>query len=210
MTFRSSLVASPRRARNSARSREKEKPAKFANGSLLGNDSRIFVGASRRVSAFPNASLLLPSLFLPVAFLPPISLFQSFTVPRHPVYYHPFTFYFALSRIFGASPLATTLCTLDFVCILDFLSFTYHLGFCNNNASTIPIAVSLYTQFSSFCLCSFFFFFTLSPFLPSRDFVTCPLPCPSRSFVHPRWELSFVSCVADVYSSCSAPIRLPE
>lgn len=43
MTFRSSLVASLRRARNSARSREKEKPAKFANGSLLGSDSRIFV-----------------------------------------------------------------------------------------------------------------------------------------------------------------------
>lgn len=56
----------------------------------------------------------------------------------------------------------------------------------------------------------FFFLFTLSPFLSSRDFVTRPFPCPSRSFVHPRWELSFVSCVADVYSSCSAPIRLPE
>lgn len=93
------------------------------------------------------------------------------------MYYHPFTFYFALSRIFGASPLATTLCTLDFVCILDFLSLTYHLGFCNNNASTIPIAVSLYTQFSSFRLCScFFFLYVISISFVSRFRYVPPFP----------------------------------
>lgn len=65
--------------------REKEKPAKFANGSFLGNDSRIFVQHHR---AYPltrmrlSSSAFSHSLFLLVAFLPPISLFQSSTVPR--------------------------------------------------------------------------------------------------------------------------------
>lgn len=103
---------------------EKEKPAKFANGSLLENDSGIFV---QHHGAYPLSGIRLSpsasshSVFLLVAFLPPISLFQSSTVPRRVL--HPFTFYFALSRVFGAF-----LCchnTLYFpVCILDFVSFT--------------------------------------------------------------------------------------
>lgn len=77
------FFASLRRTRNAARNQEKEKPAKFANGSLLGNDSRIFV---QHHGAYPLTRMRLSSsapLFLLVAFLPPISLFQSSTVPRH-------------------------------------------------------------------------------------------------------------------------------
>lgn len=79
------FFVSLRRARNAARSQEKEKPAKFANGSLLGNDSRIFVqhhGAYPLSRMRPSSSASSHSLFLLVAFLPPISLFQSSTVPR--------------------------------------------------------------------------------------------------------------------------------
>lgn len=160
-------------------SQEKEKPAKFANGSLLGNDSRIF---AQHYSAYPlsrmrpfSSNSSYSFFLLVVALLPPISLFQSSTVPRRPGVLYPFTFYFALSRIFGASLPAMMLCTLDFVCILDFPSLTYYLGFCDNNVTTTPITVSLYTRLCQF----FFFFFFLVIYVISvssifHNFATCP------------------------------------
>lgn len=68
-----------------ARIQEKEKPAKFANGSLLENDSRIFAqhhGAYPLSRMRPSSSASSHSLFPLVAFLPSISLFPSSTVPR--------------------------------------------------------------------------------------------------------------------------------
>lgn len=131
------FFVSLRRARNAARSQEKEKPAKFANGSLLGNDSRIFV---QHHGAYPLSRMRpSPSSSSSLSFRP--FLFFKVLPSRDAGVLHPFTFYFALSQVFGASPPVVTLCTLDF------LSFTYHLDFCNNNVPpTSSIIVFLYTR----------------------------------------------------------------
>lgn len=104
---------------------KREKPAEFANGSLLGNDSRIFVQhpaaypLSRTRCATPVSPTHPPLPLIsaprlswhPSSHLPPISLFQSSTVPRHTGVLHPLTFHFALSRFcfFGALPLSVSL-----------------------------------------------------------------------------------------------------
>lgn len=83
-----------------SRDREKEKSMEFANGSLLGNDSRIFV---QHPGAFP------PNAFLSLS---PSSLsssrrsssahfsFPKFYHPETPAYFILLTFYFALSQFF--------------------------------------------------------------------------------------------------------------
>lgn len=163
-----------RRARNAARSQEKEKPAKFANGSLLGNDSRIFVqhhGAYPLSRMRPSSSTPSHALFLfsSLSFRP--FLFFKVLPSRDAGVLHPFTFYFALSRVFDASPSCHVALYFRFrVCILDFLSFTYHLSFCNNNVPTPP---SPHLRTLDF-LGRFFSFFMLSPFLPCRDSAACP------------------------------------
>lgn len=112
--------ASLPRACNAVRSREKEKPAKFANGSLLGNDSRIFVQyhgsyplsrmrPPRTPSTSPHSLPFQSSAETPVYFIPSLSTL--------PFLGHPLVLL----------PLATTLCTLEFVCILHFpFRHVYH------------------------------------------------------------------------------------
>jgi len=132
---------------NATCSQEKEKLAKFANGSLLGNDSRIFV---QHHGPYP-LSRIRPSSFA--------SSHSRFLFVSSSLSFRPFLFFKVLpsqdAGIYLIPSLSTLsfleslvlpllLCTLDFVCILYFFSFEYHLGFCNNNISSPPI-VSLYT-----------------------------------------------------------------
>lgn len=84
--------ASLRRAHNAIRSQVKEKPAKFANGSLLGNDSRIFV---QHHDAYPLSRMRLLLFSLLALRLPPRRFpsahfsFSKFYRPETPVYFIP-------------------------------------------------------------------------------------------------------------------------
>lgn len=206
------LTGSPRRfvpllrTHNAARSQEKEKPAKFANGSLLGNDSRIFV---RHHGGYPLTRCVflpqpprIPSSSLSLSFRP--FLFFKVLPSRDAGVLHPFTFYFALSPVFDTSPAAMTLCTLNFVCVLYFLSFTYHLDFCNNN---VPPRSScfLYTRLSRF-----FFVFMLSSFLLYRDFATCPFSVHHGVLYIPVGNCSSFLALPTFTARAARRYRLPE
>jgi len=141
-------------------SQEKEKLAKFANGSLLGNDSRIFVqhhGPYPLSRMRPSSSASSHSLFLFVSSslsFRPFLFFKVLPSRDAGIYLIPSL---STSSFLESLVLPLLLYTLDFVCISYFFSFEYHLGFCNNNISPTPITVSLYIRFSRI-----FLFFVIS------------------------------------------------
>lgn len=190
-----------RRTRNAARSQEK-KPAKFANGSLLGNDSRIFV---QHHGAYPLTRMRLSLPQLPRRFPSAHFSFSKFYRPEMPAYFIPSLSTLPFLRSLILPPPAMTLCTLNFVCVLYFLSFTYHLDFCNNNHLVPPrLSCFPYTRLSRF----FFRFYVISISFISR-FCYVLFLCPSRSFVHSRRELFFISCQR-LQRAAARRYRLPE
>lgn len=175
--------------------KKRRSPAKFANGSLLGNDSRIFV---QHHGAYPLSRMrpfFLSLLTFPVSPRRFPSAHFSFSkfhgVPRRR---RTSSLHFLLCPFSGCFPHphlppAVTLCTLDFVCTLDFLPFTYHLGFCNNNVPTTSIIVFLYIR-------TFFRFFCFYAIISSiSQFRYVPFLCPSRSLYIPVGNCpSFLVC----------------
>lgn len=183
---------------------------------------------SRSITArirFPECFLLLLPLLLPllsllalrlsplvIAFLPPISLFQSS----------------AVSRRRRTSSLHFLLCPFSDLRCFPFCHDALYFRFCLYfrfpffYVSLRFFAITTYLPPRSPRLCtldflSFLFFFLLfasmlSPFLPYLTISVHALSPSVTEFctASPVGELSFVSCVADVYSSCSTPIRLPE
>lgn len=176
MTFRSSLVASPRRARNSARSREKEKPAKFANGSLLGNDSRIFV---EHHGAYPLSRMRLsfsPVPLSPRRFPSAHFSFSKFYRPETPGVLSSLHFLLCPFSDLWRFPSCHDALYFRFCLYFRFPFLRVSLRFLQRQRIHRPDRrVFVHSILFVLPLLFFFFSFTLSPFLSSRDFVTCPL-----------------------------------
>lgn len=175
MTFRSSLVASPRRARNSARSREKEKPAKFANGSLLGNDSRIFVEHHGARIRFPECVSPSPVPLSPRRFPSAHFSFSKFYRPETPGVLSSLHFLLCPFSDLWRFPSRHDALYFRFCLYFRFPFLHVSLRFLQQQRIHHPDRRVFVHSILFVLPLSFFFSFTLSPFLSSRDFVTCPL-----------------------------------
>jgi len=177
------LLLASHRGNIATRHREKKKLAEFANGSLLGNDSRIFV---QHLGANP-LSRTHPPLALSPSLLPLISLFQSSSIPKTPAYFIPSLstplFLRSVSFVLRLPP------PRRFVFSYPYFRFPllHRPDFCSNNVSII---MPLYTPLFLFYFCFFFshycYFFPLAISLHSFS-------CLSRHFAHPLCPLFLAS-----------------